>query len=73
MHEPVVRDVIGEAISKSIQNLTRSLVTTVPSQGRVTAFFVLPAKIWGIRSVPWEKTFEEFRKAMQRTKPQHYF
>lgn len=45
MHEPVVRDVIGEAISKSIQNLTRSFVTTVPSQGRATAFFVLPAKI----------------------------
>lgn len=34
MHEPLVRDVIGEAISKSIQNLIRCLVTTVPSKGK---------------------------------------
>lgn len=30
MHEPSVRDGIGEAVSKSIENLICCLVTTVP-------------------------------------------
>lgn len=44
MHEPLVRDVIGEGIPKSIQNLTCCLVTTSALKGRKLQpfFYCLP-------------------------------
>lgn len=46
MHEPLVRDVIGEGIPKSIQNLTCSVVTTNALKGqKMQPFFILPAKL----------------------------
>lgn len=54
MHEPSVRDGIGEAVSKSIENLICCLVTTVPPTPRAetAAFFILPAKNGSIKRVP---------------------
>ena len=76
MHEPSVRDVVGEVTSKVFKIWHAvCLVTTVPSKGRHCSLFILPAKIWSIRTkcAMREKLNKEFWKEMQRTKLQHYF
>lgn len=46
MHEPLVRDVIGEGIPKSIQNLTCSVVTTNALKGQKMQPFLYYLPNW---------------------------
>lgn len=62
MHEPLVRDVIGEGIPKSIQNLICCLVTTSALKGQMLQpFFLLPAKLDVLKeNVPWNADYNDF-------------
>ena len=46
MHEPLVRDVIGEGIPKSIQNLMCSVVTTSALKGQMMQPFLYYLPNW---------------------------
>lgn len=62
MHEPLVRDVVGEGIPKSIQNLICCLVTTGALKGQMLQpFFLLSAKLDILKkSVPWNADDDDF-------------
>lgn len=74
MHEPSVREVIGEVIQKySKFDILFSHYSALKGQ-KLQPFFILPAKFEVLEECAMrEKPNTEFWKVMQRTKLQHYF